>query len=598
MTQPARDDGHPMSFDRDYPAADGGQVRDGDWLARTLPMFAGLDKSLLEALLNEFQWLAIQGGATLFEAGDAPDALYCVIHGSLGAFSRTPDGHHRLVGRIAAGELAGEMALISGRPRTATVVALRDSELGRLSRSAFERVTQLHPQGLLRVAQLLVHRLESSQKQVRGSRPVPKTFAVVPHDRDGGATVFAAKLVTFLDRIGAAELVWNQRAAEHTTEWFHAVERANEFVVYVCDVTATSWTKLCLRQADAVLLVAQADAERNDWPALQGYADRVLGSQRSELVLLHKQSLTPGVAGHWLDLKPGLRHHHVRGPHDIGRLARTLTGTGLGVVLSGGGARGFAHIGVLRAFREAGITIDAIGGTSLGAIIAAGYALEWSHDELQLRVRRSFVDTNPVDDYTLPLVSLVSGRKVSRLLRNEFGEVSIEDLPLPYFCVSTNLSSGQLVTHRRGPLWRWLRASVSIPGVLPPIIENGELFVDGATINNLPVDVMRESGIGRVIGVDVGADRAFTTDSVDSDAPPLWRVLKWFRGRKQRINILQILWRSGMVNSAANTIARRELSDLLLQPPLEQIDMLNWRAFDRAIDAGYRYAQVRLREWK
>lgn len=586
-----------MSFEQDYSTAIGAGTRDCDWLARTLPMFEGLDKPLLEALLDEIDWVAIQGGTTLFEAGDLPDALYCVISGSLGAFRQT-DGHRRLVGRIAAGEIVGEMALISGRPRTATVIALRDCELGRLSRSAFERVMRLNPEGLLRVAQLLVQRLEMSQRQTRGHRSVPKTFAIVPHDGDGSATVFAAKLVTFLDRIGSTELVWNQRGAERTTEWFHAVERANEFVVYVCDGSASSWSKLCLRQADAILLLARADAEPTDWLALQGYLDRNLTGQRPELVLLHKDSLTRGVAQRWLDLKPGIPHHHVRGSEDIARLARSLTGRGLGVVLSGGGARGFAHIGVLRAFREAGIAIDSIGGTSLGAIIAAGYALEWSNEELQARMRRSFVDTNPVDDYTLPLVSLVSGRKVSRLLRNEVGDVAIEDLPLPYFCVSTNLSSGQLAVHRRGPLWRWLRASVSIPGVLPPVIENGELFVDGATINNLPVDVMRESGIGRVIGVDVGADRTFTTDSVDSDAPPLWRVLKWFRSRKQRINILQILWRSGMVNSATNTIARRELSDLLLQPPLEQIDMLNWRAFDRAIDAGYRYAQVRLRDWK
>jgi NTE family protein len=587
-----------MSFEQDYPATIAAEARDCEWLARTLPMFEGLDQPLMAALLDEFDWVAIQGGTTLFEAGDAPDALYCVVSGSLGAFAQAADGQRRLVGRIASGEIAGEMALISGRPRTATVIALRDCELGRLSRAAFERVMRLHPEGMLRVAQLLVYRLESTQRQVRDTRAKPKTFVIVPHDGDGGATVFAAKLVTFLNRIGATELVWNQRGAERTTEWFHTVERANEFVVYVCDAFASSWSKLCLRQADVILLFAQADSTPNDWSALQGFANGSVPGQRPELVLLHKNSLTRGLAQRWLDLKPGLSHHHVRGPEDIGRLARALTSTGLGVVLSGGGARGFAHIGVLRAFREAGIRIDAIGGTSFGAMIAAGYALEWSHEELQMRVRRSFVDTNPVDDWTLPLVSLVSGRKVSRLLHAEFEDVTIEDLPLPYFCVSTNLTTGQLAVHRRGPLWRWLRASVAIPGVLPPVIENGELFVDGATINNLPVDVMRETGIGRVIGVDVGADRVFMTDCVDSDAPPLWRVLKWFRGRKQRINILQILWRAGMVNSATNTIARRELSDLLLQPPLEQIDMLNWRAFDRAIDAGYRYAQLKLRDWK
>jgi NTE family protein len=288
----------------------------------------------------------------------------------------------------------------------------------------------------------------------------------------------------------------------------------------------------------------------------------------------------------------------VRSTPDIARIARLLTGRGLGVVLSGGGARGFAHVGVLRAIREAGIAIDAIGGTSIGAIIAAGAALEWDTEELTLRVRRSFVDTNPLNDYTLPLVSLVSGRKVTRLLKNEFGQACIEDAPVPFFCVSSNLTSGQLALHRRGELWRWLRASVAIPGVLPPLVHEGELFVDGATINNLPVDVMRDIGLGRVIGVDVGGDPVFTTDSVDSDVPPLWRMLAWFRGRKHRVNILQILWRAGMINSAGNRAARRELSDLLLQPPLEQVDMLNWRAFDRAVAIGYEYTRERLRQWQ
>jgi NTE family protein len=319
--------------------------------------------------------------------------------------------------------------------------------------------------------------------------------------------------------------------------------------------------------------------------------------QRAEVVLLHRDHIIAGTSRRWLDLRPGLTHYHVRKTADIARLARMLTGRGLGVVLSGGGARGLAHIGVLRAIREAGITVDSIGGTSIGAIIAAGFASEWTHEEIATRVHRCFVATNPLNDYTLPLVSLVSGRKVSRLLRREFADAAIEDIPLPFFCVSSNLSTGHLAVHRSGEVWRWLRASVAIPGVLPPVVHRGELFVDGATINNLPVDIMREAGLGRVIGVDVGADRVFTTTSVDSDTPPLWNLMQWFRGRKQRINILQILWRAGMINSAANSISRRELSDLLLQPPLEQIDMLNWRAFDRAVDAGYRYAQARLEGW-
>jgi len=243
------------------------------------------------------------------------------------------------------------------------------------------------------------------------------------------------------------------------------------------------------------------------------------------------------------------------------------------------------------------LTIDAVGGTSIGAIIAAAFALEWTDADLVARLRRSFVDSNPLNDYTLPLVSLVSGRKVTNLLKREFGTLAIEDVPLPFFCVSSNRSTGQLAVHRRGELWRWLRASVAIPGVLPPVIHDREIFVDGATINNLPVDVMRDAGVGHVIGVDVGADRVFTSDSDVADVPPFWNLFEWFRGRKRRVSILQILWRAGMINSAGNRAARQELSDLLLQPPLTQIDMLNWKAFDRAIEAGYGYAQRRIADW-
>jgi NTE family protein len=588
-----------MTFNDEDGADPAALVRDVQWLARELPLFRDLDPALLDALTEAIEWLALPGGTTLFDDGDLPDALYFVVNGSLGAYQMTPDGHRRLVGRITSGETVGEMALITGNPRSATVIALRDTELGRLPRSAFEQLMLSHPQGLLRISQLMVQRLDSSQRQTRGAlRARPKTIAIVPNASSSDATTFAAQLTTHLEHLGRAELVWHQRGAARTSQWFHAIERANEFVVYVCDVQPTSWSRLCLRQADALLLLADADAETMQWPVIDAADQSRQSLRRTELVLLHQGHIKPGSTARWLDRLPGMTHHHVRGSSDIARVARLLSGRGLGIVLSGGGARGFAHVGVLRALREANVTIDAIGGTSIGAIIAAGYALGWNEEELTARLRRSFVDTNPLNDYTLPFVSLVSGRKVSRLLRHEFGATAIEDLPLPFFCVSSNLTTGRLAIHRRGELWRWLRASVAIPGVLPPVIYQGELFVDGASINNLPVEVMREAGLGQVIGVDVGADRAFTTDEVDSDAPPLWRTLQWFRARKHRVNILQILWRAGTINSAGQRATRHDLSDLLLQPPLEEIDLLNWRGFDRSVALGYEYAKARVKAWQ
>jgi NTE family protein len=560
-----------------------------------LPLFKDLDYAFLREIAQDSQWLSLPGGATLFSAGDPADALYVVLSGCLGVFSPAERRNGGFVGRVAAGGTVGEMGLISGRPRNAHIVALRDTELARVSSETFNRLFLKHPEAMLRIARLTVDRLESSQSRVRSQSDAARTFTLLPQSVEVDAGGFAADLVKALSAFGRTELVWNVRAGSHTSHWFHRIESANEYVVYVAEANAGRWSNLCVRQADALLLLARAESEAGPWPNLVRPQDTAMAPQRAELVLIHDGVLARGAAARWLsDLPVGTPHHHVMGKEDVPRVARMLTGHGVGLVLSGGGARGFAHIGIVKALREAGIPIDLVGGTSMGAILGAGVSLCWIIDELTERFRRSFVDAKPLRDYTLPFVSLVSGHKVTRLLQNAFGDVVIEDLPLSFFCVSSNLTTGHSEVHRRGELWRWLRASVAIPGVLPPVVHKGEILVDGGTMNNLPVDAMRDLGRGPVIGCDVGADRAFTTDMDDVDVPLPWQLLRWMREKKHHPNIFQILWRAGMVNSNAMTAAHREKTDLLLQPPLAQIDMLNWNGFDRAIAAGYEYAVRRL----
>ena len=569
-----------------------------------LPLFQGLDPGVLRQIAAAAEWLSLPGGSTLFRAGERPDAFYVVLSGCLGVFQpdrnapdrHAPDGNWRVqpISRVPAGGTVGEMGVISGRPRTAHVVALRDTELARLSRESFDRVFGQHPEAMLRIARLTVDRLESAQTRAPTPLASARTFTLIPQSLEVDVGGFATDFVKALSLCGRTELVWSVRAATHTSHWFHRIEAANDYVVYVAEPKPGGWSNLCVRQADALLLLARADGEVGQWAALSGSRESSMAPQRAELILLHDSDFATGAAARWTAENPGIPHHHVSGPPDIQRIARMLTGRGIGLVMSGGGARGFAHIGIVKALREAGIPIDLVGGTSMGAILGAGVAQRWSIQELTERFRAAFVDVNPLRDYTLPFVSLVSGRKVSRMLRNAFGEVTIEDLPLEFFCVSSNLTTGHSEVHRRGPLWRWLRASVAIPGVLPPVMHNGEVLVDGGTMNNLPVDAMLELGRGPVIGCDVGADRAFTGRTEEIDVPLPWQLMSWLRSRRNLPNIFQILWRSGMVNSNAMTAAHREKTDLLLQPPLAQIDMLNWRAFEEAIAVGYEYAARRL----
>lgn len=564
-------------------------------LFAALPLLRDLDAELLAEITREVEWFSLAGGTTLFTAGQAVDGLYVVVNGALGVYAPRPGGGSQFSGRIAAGETVGEAEVISGKNRAMTVTALRNTEVARLSVKTFETLVAKHPQSLRHVANVVIRRLEVLQGVDVRPRPASKTFAVVPNGCDADAAQFASGLTQCLRGFGRVELVLSNQATDHTSHWFHRLERANDFVVYVADSGATNWTKLCLRQADCALLVARADGEPHPWRALQANQDPAMAGRPAEIVLL-----SPGsqryTSERWLATHPFRRHHHVRGPADIARVARLITGRALAVVLSGGGARGFAHIGVMRALQAARLPVDAIGATSIGAVIGAGWASGWSYQELTARMRRGFVAANPLGDYTLPFLSLVAGRRVGRLLRAEFGETRIEDLQLPYFCVSANLSNGQVAVHRNGMVWLWLRASVAIPGVLPPVFTQRQVHVDGATINNLPVDIMRESLDGAVIAVDVVAARTFETSAEMTEVPPAWRLLPWLARDRPRVNVFQILLRSGMINSAAAVHAQRALADLVLKPPLEHIDLLDWKAFDRAIEVGYRYASEALEQ--
>ena len=227
--------------------------------------------------------------------------------------------------------------------------------------------------------------------------------------------------------------------------------------------------------------------------------------------------------------------------------------------------------------------------------MAAGMAHEWEDETFYQTFHRAFVSSNPLSDYTLPLVSLVAGRKASKLLRREFGEGDIEDLPLPFYCVSADLAQGRAQVHREGQLWRALRATIAIPGVLPPVCNNGQVLVDGGVIDNLPIAAMRRLNAGPIIGIDIAGQHALAADLDETDLPSIWQLLsqRW-RGKPKRPGILRILLRAGMVNSASTAETNASMSDLMLKPPVDGIDLLAWDRFDDAIEVGYVHVRDRL----
>ena len=560
-----------MALDEEQSSASHEMRRSIDCL-RDCADLADVDCASLEALGIGAVHFSLPAGSVLFESGSTPDGVYLVASGRLGV--KSPDSS-RLIAEIERSQLVGEAGWLLNEPRSATVVALRDSEMLQIPNVVLDAVAARSTHFAMALARLCARRLRRSNRHEAGPKRA-RVFAIVPHSVEIDIANFASRLVAEFARAGRTELVWDARASTHTAAWFNGIEEANDCVVYVADPAASGWTRQCCRQADVILLVAPAGAHPKPWPGGVAEAAQARGA-RVELALLHDQRIETGAATRWLKSAPVALHHHIVDAADLGRLARLLTQRGVGLVLSGGGARGFAHLGVIRALREARVPIDFVGGSSIGSIIAAGVAVGWSDEEMRLRYRRCFVDTNPVNDYTFPFVALTRGRKVSRLLQREYGDVLIEDLRQPYFCVSANLSTGRALEHRDGRLADALRASVAIPGVMPPVYRGEDVLVDGAAINNLPVDIMQTHAPGFVIGSDVGADRFVLA-----------------RHGKQRINIFQILMHSGMITGASSGAEQRKHADVLLKPPLANVDLLNWHAFDRAIQAGFDYARLAL----
>jgi predicted acylesterase/phospholipase RssA/CRP-like cAMP-binding protein len=575
-------------------------------LRRTVGRFFGPSgPAEVQALLAEFRPVELPGGAWLFRQGDPADALFLVARGRLQVWGEAePDAAPRLLAELGGGESIGEVGLLTGGTRTAGVRAIRDSVLLRLDRDAFLRLAAGHPALVLsvttQVAERLRDRTAAGSTVARGL----ENLAVMPLGRAPAVDLLAARLAAALEVHDSAlhlDARWGGTRGESAlAEGLYEEEARHRFVVLEAEPRRSAWSEFCRRHADVLIFVGDAAQTPSAGPWASREREEPAGVRRI-LVLVHPGDEISGTA-RWLAALPADQVHHVRAgsaARDLARLARVLAGEALGLVLGGGAARGFAHVGVFRALEEAGLCVDWVGGSSIGAVFAATVAHDWTPERIGVLARRAFVEEKPLGDFTLPLVSLLRGRRLRRLVLQHFGG-DIEDLPIPYFCVSSHLDRGELLVHERGPLWRAIRASVALPGVLPPAVVDGSLAIDGGILNNLPVDVMRERPVGRVIGVDLSSPRERRVDY--DEVPGPFQILRSrllpFGRRPRAPNILSLMMKSSLVASAAHSRAMHRRADLVLTPPVGSFGLLDVRAFDRIVAVGYEHARERLAAWK
>lgn len=535
---------------------------------------------------DESIWFSLPGGQKLFGQGDASDQLFIVRTGRLGAFRREEGQEPHFLGIIRPGEPAGEMALIAGAPHSADVYALRDSEIVSVPKAAFFEACDADAAVMTELARLMI--LRSRQQVRRGSVGEPSVFGFVATGRAGPVRPLAEGIEREIAAMGYAVTVVGAESAAAPTEWFSEVERVHDFVLYVAERDETAWAPFVPRQVDRLFQVGKGDGPPRDGGPPVG-ASTLQEQGLVDLLLTHPAGAERPVGTEaWLDVCGASRVFHVRrgDRRDMQRMARVLTGQSVGLVLSGGGARAYAHVGAIRALQERNVPIDFVGGSSMGAVVGAGLAMGWSQSEMDLRLHEAFVDTSPLDDIALPLLAMTHGVKVSERLAQHFDDTQITDLWLPFFCLSSNLTTGAYQLHRRGVLRKALRASISLPGVLPPATDGQNVLVDGAVMKNFPADIMRAAHLGPIVGVDVTASRSITAEDVARPSS-VWR---WIRSGQWRMGppIVSLLMRAATVSTGRDLTAAREATDVLIQPDVSRIEIRDWGAYDEAVDEGYR----------
>ena len=583
-----------------------------------LALLGDLEPAALELLHRHLEWVSVPGGQSLMTQGEPGDSMYLMISGRVRAYVRGEDGVERLVREMARGQVIGEMSLYTDEPRSASVVAIRDSVLVRLGKPAFNELLASSSRISILLTRQIIRRLQNPQPRSDLAQPV--TMALMPISTGVDLPSFASRLAAQLSNMGRVCVVdaaivdralkqpglsqsepGDPVADRAIGTWLDEVEASHEYVLLLADDSPTAWTRHCSRRCDEVLLLADATQP----PALHDNERLCLMQRpgRSEaaetLVLLHPaERRCPQGTRQWLGRRPVSGHLHIRPAldRDMARLARIQSGTAVGLVLAGGGARGCAHLGVFRALQERGIEIDFVGGTSIGAVMAALVAMDQPFTEVMPVARRAF-SVNPTGDFNLlPLMSLIKGQRLKRVVSNAIQELmgsaaDIEDLWKNCYCVASNYSQASEVVITRGSLLKSLLASIAIPGALPPVLHDGDLLCDGGTFNNHPVDVMREQrGVGKVIGVDLGVGKPRRIEL--EEIPGSWALLRdRFRPRQQRRyrlpSLMAYLMNVTVLYSASRQRQARRLTDLHFNPPLFRVGMLQWERFDDIVAQGH-----------
>ena len=582
------------------------------------PLFEELDENVVRKLINSVELEFIPSNTYLTKQNAPSLELWIVIDGQFQLSKLTKEGKYINLTTLGRGEVIGEVGVSCDAPRSSDVLATRDSTVARLSREAFEAILKEYP---IEIHKAFLTSVVSGFRS-KNKKPTAETFALVNLSSslntdkitsqliaglncNGDTTaISSADIDTAFSKVNAAQSTFEDTINKAVLQWLSEQEIAHQHIVYVADNKLSDWTKRCLRQADHVIFCMDATESYE----LSEFETLVLSEIKTKpvkttLALIHpNETVVPKNTANWTELRNINMHHHIKADsqEDFKKVARFLTGNAVGLVLGGGGARGYAHIGVVRAFKELGIPIDLIGGNSMGAVIASQYAMQ--KDDLTM-LKETQALCLKKEKFTLPLVSIFSGKGITESLEYLFGRSHIEDLWLHFFSISCNISRATIMTHDEGKVMSAVLNSNAPPGLFPPQIVNGDLLVDGALLNNVPVDVMAEFNEGgTIIAVDINAREDLLDNTDNTGGMSGWKLL--FNKlnptaiKLKTPSMIEVLGRSSIIGGLAQ---RKKLmngvADLYLQPPLNDYSLMAYKEAEDIEMVGYQHAKRELQQW-
>ncbi|MCC6773321.1 MAG: cyclic nucleotide-binding domain-containing protein [Gemmatimonadaceae bacterium] len=506
---------------------------------REFEVFADVAPRELAWVQRKLRWERVDGGSFLVQQGQVAGSLCFLRAGRLEVVRETQAGERHLAW-LGPGSVVGEAAILAGTAHTESVRAVRDSAVARLDRETVSTLMERSVGFAGAMARVVAREFTSRtygelDPGVRRGR----TIAVVPLAAPARVRAFVAQLTGALEREGChATIVDTERldaelgagtsrirrgdvGDSDIIAWLDRLERQHETVILLCGAEVDSWTRRAHRQSDAVLFVADALDDPSVRPVEMALLGASLGATWSHetqdgevpsafvserhLVLLQPAGITQATGtGAWLAERSEHKHHHVRADsrEDLDRLARRVTARSVALALSGAASRAPAHFGVVRAMQQLGLPIDIMSGSSSGAGVAALLAMGLPYEQALSHALTIITKGIPtLRQFQPPITALTSGQEAGEALQAAFGDRQLEDQLIPVVITAVDIRRHRLVLLTRGPIWKLVRASGSLPLLWPPVWHEDDLLVDGAILSYLPVEVFGgEVEAGLVIG--------------------------------------------------------------------------------------------------